>query len=177
MCFNDESNLPLEIPLLQFCLALKSFLMTYLKRFFNNRYHLQACRFVNCSAPELHFSTCFFGNWPQNSRVASSPILVPEASWAFSQFVFLIWKLEWQVPVQTPRACLSLVPPLPLHPPDKFPTVRKRVWRCWLPQVGRLLGRRLEVGTRAPGDEEMRCLFQTLPDHTVYHPLHVPCMF
>ena len=23
----------------------------------------------------------------------------------------------------------------------------------------------------------MRCLFQTLPDHTVYHPLHVPCMF
>ena len=90
MCFKGESNLPLEIPFLQFYLAYKSFSMTYLKIFFDDRYHLQPCRFVNCSAPELHFSSCFFGNWPQNSRIASSPILVPGASWAFGQFLFLI---------------------------------------------------------------------------------------
>ena len=31
--------------------------------------------------------------------------------------------------------------------------------RCWLPLVGRLLGKSLEGGTRAPGDEEMMCVF------------------
>ena len=90
MCFNGESNLPLKMPFLQFRLAYKSFSMTYLETFFDDRYHLQFSRFVNCSAPELHFSTCFFGNWPQNSRMASCPILLPEASWAFGQFLFLI---------------------------------------------------------------------------------------
>ena len=28
----------------------------------DERYHLKLCRFVNCSAPELHFSTRFFGS-------------------------------------------------------------------------------------------------------------------
>ena len=40
------------------------------------RYHLKLCRFVNCSAPELHFSTRFFGSWPQKRRIASGPLLV-----------------------------------------------------------------------------------------------------
>ena len=57
MCFNCESNLPLEIPLLQFCFAFKSFSMTFLKIFFDDRYHWQPCRFENCSAPEVDFST------------------------------------------------------------------------------------------------------------------------
>ena len=42
------------------------------------------------AVPEPQFSICFFGIWPQNSRIASRPILVPRASWAFGQFLFLI---------------------------------------------------------------------------------------
>ena len=80
MCFNGESNLPLDIPFLQVCLASKSFSMTYVKAFFNDTYQVQVCRFVNRSAPELQFSTCFCGNWPQKCRIATSPILVPGAS-------------------------------------------------------------------------------------------------
>ena len=33
---------------------------------------------MNCSAPELHFSSRFFGSWLQKRRIASGPILVPE---------------------------------------------------------------------------------------------------
>ena len=59
MCFNGESFLPLQIPFLQFSLAYKFFLVTYLKTFFDDRY-FQLCSFVNFSAPEFHFLTCFF---------------------------------------------------------------------------------------------------------------------
>ena len=31
---------------------------------------------MNCSAPELHFTTRFFGSWPQKCRIASGPLLV-----------------------------------------------------------------------------------------------------
>ena len=62
MWFHGESNLSLEIPFLQFCLAFKSFFVTYLKAFFHVRYLLQSCKIVNCSVPELRFSTCFLGN-------------------------------------------------------------------------------------------------------------------
>ena len=79
MCIRGETNLPLEIPFLQFCLAFKSFFVTYLKAFFHVWYLLESCMIVNCSALELHFSTCFFGNWTQNSRIASSPIPVQRA--------------------------------------------------------------------------------------------------
>ena len=79
MCFRGETNLPPEIPFPKFCLASKSFLVSYLEAFFHVRYLLQSCRIENCSAPEVHFSTCVFGNWPQNSRIASSPIPVPRA--------------------------------------------------------------------------------------------------
>ena len=34
---------------------------------------------MNCSAPELHFSTRFLEGWPQKRRIASGPILVPGA--------------------------------------------------------------------------------------------------
>ena len=64
------------------------------------------------------------------------------------------WKLEWPVPVPTPRATLSWVPPLPIHPQDKLQPVRNRRLKVLILQVGRLLVKRLEWRTRAPGDEE-----------------------
>ena len=76
MCFQGDSNLPPEISFLQFCLTFKASSLSSLNIFVDESYHLKHCRFVNCSAPELHFSTRFFGSWPQKRRIASGPILV-----------------------------------------------------------------------------------------------------
>lgn len=89
LCFNGESFLPLQICFLPLSLAYKSFSVTYLKTFFDDRY-FQLCSFMNFSAPEFHFSTCVFGNWTQNSGISSSPILFPWAILAFDEFVFRI---------------------------------------------------------------------------------------
>ena len=59
--------------LLQFCLAFKASSLPSLNIFVGERYHLKLCRFVNCSAPELHFSTRFFGSWPQKIAAISTP--------------------------------------------------------------------------------------------------------
>ena len=89
-CAFEESPISLWNPVPAILPCFKSFFVTYLKAFFHVRYLSQSYMIVNCSAFELHFSTCFLRNWPQNSRIASSPILVPRASWAFDQFLFLI---------------------------------------------------------------------------------------
>ena len=177
MCFKGDSNLPLENCFLQFCLAFKSSSLPYLNIFLDDSYHLYPCRFVNCSAPELHFSTRFFGSWPPNLRIASGPILVLGGRLSLCLILLPDWKLEWPVPFQTPRASLSLVPPLPVHPLDKLQTVRNRRLNVLILQVESLLVKRLEGWTRLPGDEEMTCLFQTLPDQTGYHLLCVTGMF
>ena len=127
MCFHGESNLPLEIPFLQCCLAYKSFSMTYLETFFDDRYHLQFSRFVNCSAPELHFSTCFFLELATKQQDGFKPYSGSRGKLSLWSVPLPDWKLEWHVPVQTPRPCVSLVPSLPLHPSDKFQTVRNRM--------------------------------------------------
>ena len=110
MCFNGESNLPLEIPFLQFCLAYKSFSMTYLKTFFVNRYHLQRCRFVNCSAPSSIFQLVFW-ELATKQHVCCKPFSGYGGKLSPWSIPLPDWKLEWHVPVQTPRACLSLVAP------------------------------------------------------------------
>ena len=76
MCFQGDSNLPPEICFLQFCLGFKASSLPSLSIFVDERYHLKLCRFVNCSAPELHFSSRFSGSWPQKCRIASGPLLV-----------------------------------------------------------------------------------------------------
>ena len=61
LCFKGDSKLPPEIFFLQFCLAFKASSLPSLNIFVDERYHLKLCRFVNCSAPDLHFSTRFLG--------------------------------------------------------------------------------------------------------------------
>ena len=155
MCFRGETNLPLEIPFLQFCLAFKSSFVAYLKAFFHVRYDLQSCTTVNCSAPELHFSTCFFGHWPPYSRIASSPILVPKAGWAFGQFLFLTGNSSGR--------CLSkhlgvslILPLLPVHPADRFQSVRNRMLMVLTSPSGEIVRKEAGGGnpsTRRWGDE------------------------
>ena len=176
LVLNGESFLPLPIPFLPFSVAYKSFSLTFLKTFFSERY-FQLCSFVNFSVPEFHFSTCVYGNWPQSSGISSSPILFPWATLAFGQFVFLIGNKS--------DMCLSEHLGLVSHCSSSFCFIlwtnsklsATGCWQCWHLQVGRLFVKTLEGWTRAPGDEEMRCLFQTLPDQTVYHPLGVTGMF
>ena len=58
------------------------------------------------------------------------------------------------MPVQTPGASLSLIPPNPVHPPDKLQTVRNRGLQVLILQVGRLLVKWLEWRTHAPADQK-----------------------
>ena len=97
---------------------------------------------MNCSAPELHFSTRFFGSWPQKRRIASGPILVPVGRISLWLILLPDGKIEWPVPVPTPRASLSLVPPLPGHPQDKLQRVRNRRLKVLILQGGRWLVKR-----------------------------------
>ena len=109
---------------------------------------------MNCRAPELHFPNRFFGSWPQTRRIASGPILVPERRLSLWLILLPDGKLGLPVPVPTATASLSWVPPLPIHPQEKLPPVRNRMLKVLILQVGRLLVKRLEWRTRAPGDEE-----------------------
>ena len=59
LCFKGDSNVPLEIGFLLFCLAFKSTSLPSLNRFLDDSCPLLLCQFVNCCAPELHFSTRF----------------------------------------------------------------------------------------------------------------------
>ena len=108
---------------------------------------------MNCSDPELHFSTRYFGSWPKNSRMLSGPILVPWGRLSLWLILLPDGKIEWAVPVPTPRASLSLVRPLPVHPQDKLQPVRNRRLTVLILQGGRWLVNRLEWRTRA---KEMR---------------------
>ena len=60
LCFKGDSNVPLEICFLLFCLAFKLASLPSLNRFLGDSCPLLICQFVNCCAPELHFSTRFF---------------------------------------------------------------------------------------------------------------------
>ena len=91
---------------------------------------------MNCSVPELHFATRFCGSWPQNRSIASGPILVPEGRLSLWLILLPDWKLEWHVPVQTPRASLSLVAPLPVHALDKLKLYETGSYRCWFSKWG-----------------------------------------
>ena len=61
MCFSGDSILTPEICFLQFCLSFQSFSLPSLNIVLDDSYNLKLCRFMNCSAPELHFSTRFLG--------------------------------------------------------------------------------------------------------------------
>ena len=119
--------------------------------------------FVNCSAPELHFSSCFFGSWPQKCRIASGPLLVLGGRLILCIILLPDGKLEWPVPVPTPRASLSWLPPLPIHPQDKLQPVWNNRLKVLILQVGRLLVKRLEGRTRAPGDEKWGAFQKPFP--------------
>ena len=118
---------------------------------------------MNCSAPELHFTTRFLGSWPQKRRMASGPILVPGGRLSLWLILLPDGKIEWLVPVPTPRASLSLVAPLPVHPQDKLPPVRNRRLKVLILQGGRLLVKRLEWRTRGQGDEKWGAFWKPFP--------------
>ena len=61
-----ESNLPLEIRFLQFCLVFKSFLITYPKTFFEGRCHLQPCRPCELQCPWAQVFEVLF--WEPTTR-------------------------------------------------------------------------------------------------------------
>ena len=77
LCFKGDSNVPLEICFLLFCLAFKSASLPSLNRFLDDSCPLLLCQFVNCSATKLHFSTRFFVSCSQVQNFGSGPILVP----------------------------------------------------------------------------------------------------
>ena len=118
---------------------------------------------MNCSGPELHFSTRFFGSWPQKRRNASGPILVPRGRLSLWLNLFPDGKIEWPVPVPTPRAILSLVPPLPVHSQDKLQPERNRSLKVLILQGGRLLIKRPEMRTRAQGGEKWGAFLKPFP--------------
>ena len=66
LCINGECNLPLKIRFVQFCLAFKSFSITYPKTFFNNRCHLQPCRVCELQCPWAPVFNLFF--WEQATK-------------------------------------------------------------------------------------------------------------
>ena len=99
--------------------------------FFNSVFWELATKPQDCFMP-------YSGSW---GKLSLRLILLPD------------WKLEWHVLVQTPRASPSLVPPLPIHPPDKLQTVQNRRLKVLILQGGRLLVKQLEWRTWAPGDE------------------------
>ena len=109
---------------------------------------------MNYRAPELHFPNCSFGSWPQKRRIPSDPILVPGGRQSLWLILLPDGKIEWPVSVPTPRASLSLVPPLPVNPQDKLQPVRNRRLKDLILQGGRLLLKRLEWRTRSQGDEK-----------------------
>ena len=67
LCFKGDSNVPLEICFLLFCLAFKSASVPSLNRFLDDSCPLLLCQFVNCCAPELHFSTRFL--WAERKSI------------------------------------------------------------------------------------------------------------
>ena len=77
LCFKSDSNVPLEICFVQFCLIFKSASWPSLNRFLEESCPLQLGRLVYCCSPELHFSTLVFVSGPQIHNFASGPIQVP----------------------------------------------------------------------------------------------------
>ena len=75
LCFKGDSNVPLEICFLVFCLAFKSASLPSLNRFLDDSCPLLLCQLVNCCAPELNISTSFL--W----AVRKSKILVQDLYW------------------------------------------------------------------------------------------------
>ena len=60
--------------------------------------------------------------WPQGSSISSCPDLVPGATRALAEVVFLGWKLGWNTPAQTSKhLCLITCPPVTLHHPQTHP--------------------------------------------------------
>ena len=108
---------------------------------------------MNCSAPELHFSSRFFGSWPQKRRIASGPLLVLRGRLRLWLILLPDGKIEGPVRVPTTRASLSLVPPLPVHDQDNLQPVLNRRLKVLILQGGRWLVNRVEWRTRA---KEMR---------------------
>ena len=90
-----------------------------------------------------------FGSWPQKRRIASGTLLVLGGRLNLWLILLPDGKIEWPVPVPTPRASLSLVPPFPLHPQDKLQPIRNRRLKVLIFQGGRWLVNRLEWRTRA----------------------------
>ena len=118
---------------------------------------------MNCSAPELHFSSRFFGSWPQKRKIASGPLLVLGGRLCLWLILLPGGKVEWPVPVPTLRASVSLVPPLPVHPQDKLQPVRNRRLKVLILQGGRRLGKWLKWQTRAQGDEKWGAFKKPFP--------------
>ena len=73
---------------------------------------LQVCE-LQC--PWAPFFNSIFGSWLQKRRIASGPIVVPGGRLSLWLILLPDGKIEWPVLVPTPRASLSLVPPLPVH--------------------------------------------------------------
>ena len=122
--FNVESNLPLEIRFLQFCLVFKSFSITYPKAFFEGRCPLQPCRPCELQCPwALVFKLLF-----QEMAIRGQDFFKPYSGYwgnlSLRESPLPDWTLEWPVPVQKPQG-LCLIPYLPYpSSPDKYQAVQ-----------------------------------------------------
>ena len=147
------------------------------KTFFNNKCHLQPCRLCELLCPSAQVFNLLFRIPDTKGQNCFKPSGGYWAKLNLKEIPLPDWKLEWHLPVQTPKACISFLPSLPLHPPDKFQAMQNRLFRVLLSPSGETL--RKEAGGVNPTtiNVETRWLFQTLPDQVVHNPLSVPGMF
>ena len=126
LCFNGESNLPLDIPFLQLCLSFKSFLITYPKKSFDDMCHLQSFRLLNFSAVCTGFQLVVLGTSLKEAVFlqANSGCWGNPSIW---EIPLPDWKLEWNVPVPKPRACVSFLPPSSPSPPRLLQAMQNRL--------------------------------------------------
>ena len=121
-----------------FCLVFKSFLITYPMTFFEHRCHLQPCRPCEYAVSlSISFQVVISGKGTKR-KDCFKPHCGYWGTTSLREIPLPDWKLEWHVPVQTPRGGVSFLSPLPLHPPDKFQAMQNWLLRVNLPQVGRL---------------------------------------
>ena len=103
---------------------------------------------VNVKSPSAPVLKLLYGKWPQGGSISSCPNLVTWATRALGNVLFLGCQLEWNVPEETPKACVKV-----LHPPYPFPPQDKS---------------QLHLA----GDMEPRALFKALPAQSLHYRLH-----
>ena len=83
LCFKGNSKVPFEICFLLFCLDFKSSSWPSLNRFLDDSCPLLLWQFVNCCAPELHFSTLFLWGERKSKILVQKLYWYPVGGWDF----------------------------------------------------------------------------------------------